>query len=319
MPGGNIQPSLDFAEHIGNDGDGENIHAKRVGSYVWDEEASEWTRATPFSHPAYDRRAGFSASANNTNVFSEEVLPYRSFSIHILGTWSGTLTLQCSNDNSDWRTTGAKFTNNVAQQYTTTFTSNGVIEGPISFQYLRLRFTAFTSGTATAILVLHTEPHFPTSIGIDTELPAAAASTDGANNPTAPFVQAAGQLFNGSTWDRRRGAVTAAVIAAGTVNNQTDQPITNYNGSSLAIVLNVSAVSTGTVTVTIDGTTASGYQYNILTGAAVSTTGVVVYRAAPALTAAANAVAQDIVPRNIRVSTAVTGTITYGVDYILGV
>jgi hypothetical protein len=41
------------------------------------------------------------------------------------------------------------------------------------------------------------------TVAVDSELPAAAALADGATNPTAPTVGAAGLLWNGASWDRR--------------------------------------------------------------------------------------------------------------------
>lgn len=43
------------------------------------------------------------------------------------------------------------------------------------------------------------------ALGIDTELPAAAALADGAANPTTPTVGSGNLVYNGATWDRARG------------------------------------------------------------------------------------------------------------------
>lgn len=53
------------------------------------------------------------------------------------------------------------------------------------------------------------------TVTVDTELPAAAALADGASNPTTPTVGAAGLLWNGATWDRRK-SVAAAQDTTGT-------------------------------------------------------------------------------------------------------
>lgn len=152
--------------------------------------------------------------------------------------------------------------------------------------------------------------------------------SDGAGNPvtvqdglgvarnlaTDPF------LFNETGWDRQRGNTTAALIAAGTTNTQSNKAITNYNDRFLDIVLNITAAtSTPTATVAISGTTASGYPFPILTGAAIVSTGTTVYRVGPGLTALTNLTANDLVPRNILVTVTVTGSVTYGVDYVLSV
>lgn len=47
------------------------------------------------------------------------------------------------------------------------------------------------------------------AVQVDTELPAAGGLADGAANPTAPQVGAAGELFNGSTWDRARSVAAS--------------------------------------------------------------------------------------------------------------
>jgi hypothetical protein len=52
------------------------------------------------------------------------------------------------------------------------------------------------------------------AVTADTELPAAAAAADAMATPTAPFVESANFLFNGTTWDRRRSAVGTTGIAA---------------------------------------------------------------------------------------------------------
>lgn len=44
-PGGNGQPGIDRAEHIGPSS-GENIQAKRVGNYVWNTSTLQWERMT---------------------------------------------------------------------------------------------------------------------------------------------------------------------------------------------------------------------------------------------------------------------------------
>jgi len=54
------------------------------------------------------------------------------------------------------------------------------------------------------------------TVTVDSELPAAAALADGAANPTAPAVDARDSIFDGSTWNRRRGVNGLADANAGT-------------------------------------------------------------------------------------------------------
>lgn len=66
------------------------------------------------------------------------------------------------------------------------------------------------------------------TVTADTELPAAAALADGAANPTAPTIGAAGLGFNGATWDRIRSEgtntdaeATSSVGAMSTCSHET--------------------------------------------------------------------------------------------------
>lgn len=193
-------------------------------------------------------------------------------------------------------------------------------------------------------------------IVIDTELPAAAALADGMANPTTPLigsallafngstwhrvylalapgnsdgvagnvsngldVRAGMHAFNGATWDRQRNnhELTLLASAARTATvSSVDQ--TNYNCRGVVIFIDVTAIAaTPSVTFTIEGKSSlSAEYYTILTSAAVVATGNTVLRAYPGLTAAANTVANDVLPRIWRV-TATHGdadSITYSVS-----
>lgn len=80
----------------------------------------------------------------------------------------------------------------------------------------------------------------------------------------------------------------------------------NADIDALIVILDVTAVTaTGTLTVKIEGVDPqTDDAYTILQGAAVSATGVYVYRVHPNLPAAANLVAQDVVPTRVRVTVA---------------
>lgn len=84
--------------------------------------------------------------------------------------------------------------------------------------------------------------------------------------------------------------------------------------------INVTAVSaTPSVVFGIAGVSPSGAStYTILDSAAITGTGLTVLRVSPHLTAAANTVAKDILPSEIKVTAthADTDSITYEVDFI---
>jgi hypothetical protein len=128
--------------------------------------------------------------------------------------------------------------------------------------------------------------------------------------------------FNGTSWDRMRNNEEATLLAsASRTTTQTGADITNYQGnSSLIVVLDMTVVGTGSVTLTIEGKdTASGKYYTILAGAAVITNVTNRYRVSPNLTAAANSIAQDILPRVFRINVTANNAnaATYSVGYCL--
>lgn len=100
---------------------------------------------------------------------------------------------------------------------------------------------------------------------------------------------------------------------------QTSRDLRNISGvSSLIVVLDVTTNVAGSITVSINGKdAASGKYYNILTGAAVTTTGTNRYRVSPHLPAVVNSVAQDVVPPVFQV--VVTANNNNPATYSLGV
>lgn len=108
--------------------------------------------------------------------------------------------------------------------------------------------------------------------------------------------------FNGTTWDRTRGNVDVTGLASAARTTTTNSgDLTNYNGKGLHVVVDVTSAGTGSITITIQGKDAvSGQYYTLLAGAAITTVSTNVYRVYPGLTASANAVASDILPRTYR-------------------
>lgn len=130
----------------------------------------------------------------------------------------------------------------------------------------------------------------------------AVVATDG----VAAFLGVYPYVFNGTTWDRPRGNIdTAALInAAGATTSQTGADQTNYNGRGLQVVLDMTVVGTGSVTLTIQGKdAASGKYYTLLAGAAVVTNSTNLYTVYPGAPTTANASASLPLPRVWRVIT----------------
>lgn len=131
-------------------------------------------------------------------------------------------------------------------------------------------------------------------------------------------ISSSGLQFNGSTWDRVRGTSDLTVFASAARTATTNGSDTvNYNGSFLHVVIDVTAAAdTPSVVFTIQGKdVVSGKYYTLLASAAITGTGTTVLRVGPGLTAAANLVASDILPRTWRViaTHADSDSITYSV------
>lgn len=157
---------------------------------------------------------------------------------------------------------------------------------------------------------------------IDDKLATAAALGDAASESTSTTVGAALLLYNGSTRDRARCNQDLTVYASAA---RTADPsytiITNYNGKGCHLVINVTSItSTPSVVFTIEGRDIlSGEYYTILASAAIVATGTTILRVYPGLTASTNLVANDILPRTIRIKAvhADADSITYSVGISL--
>lgn len=101
--------------------------------------------------------------------------------------------------------------------------------------------------------------------------------------------------------------MTLTAQAAGTVQFEG----ANHNCRGMHLVIDITAITgtTPTLTVTIEGKDpTSGKFYTILASAALNATGTTVLKVYPGLTAAANTVANDVIPRDFRVKAVVGGT-----------
>lgn len=114
--------------------------------------------------------------------------------------------------------------------------------------------------------------------------------------------------------DNRSATLLASAARTATVATS-DQSNTEHRGA--VVIINVTAASaTPSVVATIQGKDeVSGAYYTILASAAITGTGTTVLRVYPGLTAAANTVANDVLPSTWRVNLvhADTDSITYSV------
>jgi hypothetical protein len=132
-------------------------------------------------------------------------------------------------------------------------------------------------------------------------------------------------LFNATTWDRQRGNIdhgTVGITASGATTTQTGADQTNYNHRGAIIVLDMTSVGTGNVTLSVQGKDSlSGKYYTIFTGSAISTNSTNVYTIYPGATATANVSVSYPLPRTWRVTVTANNanatTYTVGASLIL--
>lgn len=110
------------------------------------------------SSGAYKEVTGLTAGSLNADLFpSTDMSGYKTFSIHIgTNAYSGTLTFQCSNDNTNWVSMNMQqpgFSNTVSS---TSSSTNTLFFVNIATRYIRVRMTSYTSGSASAIAEMYT-------------------------------------------------------------------------------------------------------------------------------------------------------------------
>lgn len=111
----------------------------------------------------------------------------------------------------------------------------------------------------------------------------------------------------------QRGTDYGALITHTAASAGVTGPLIPTNqGAGLLIFINVTAISgtSPTLTVTLKGSIdgSATATYTILASAAITATGLTVLRVYPGLTAAANLVANDVVPGWCQISSAIGGT-----------
>ena len=94
---------------------------------------------------------GTGAALNATPIASSDVLGYGYAEIAITGTFVGTATFECSNDDTNWFALNTIKTTD-REPYSAT-TQIGMFTGPVTGRYIRVRISAYTSGTVSATAI----------------------------------------------------------------------------------------------------------------------------------------------------------------------
>ena len=156
--------------------------------------------------------------------------------------------------------------------------------------------------------------------GVINRLFSAAANTDASSGTSFPSVGP--MMWNGASWDFQRNNLDNITLlaSAARTTTQTVADQTNYNARGIIVVLDMTVVGTGSVTLEIDAKDpVSGKYYAVLTGAAVTTNSTNVYTVYPGNTVTANVSASTVLPRTWRVKVTANNanSATYSVGAML--
>lgn len=154
--------------------------------------------------PAAQLNVTGSASALNADLFSTTCDGYRSLCLQVNGTFTGTIAIQVSNDNTNWFSLAGKPAGDTAGNLATTVTTQTIFTANLNgYQFIRARFTLYTSGTASAIAYFSRE-----------SIPIAAVSLSPTNTVTGSTTTSGVTLYTVNS-----GATTNAANIKSTAAN----------------------------------------------------------------------------------------------------
>lgn len=209
-----------------------------------------------------------SASALNADLIpSTKISGYQTASIQITGTFVGTITFQGSNNNTDFENVYVQpigIPNN--GQPTVSTTSTGIYHLPLNFEFIRIRMTSYTSGTATATVLTYErsigEPIGPT-YSYTYFHPIFTTRVQSASNATGALATSL-VIPISSTQSGNLIAVSVSSSVAGTVTctdnlSQTySTAISGTSGTHTNYIFYKANTAPGATSLTITSTTSSG-------------------------------------------------------------
>jgi hypothetical protein len=159
---------------------------------------------------------------NNDIFASTDVSNYKYISLQLTGTWVGIVKFQGSNNNGTFEDIVVQNTGVVLSPYVLEMTSNGGVKIPVLFKYLRIRVTAYTSGSVTG-----------TAYGYEEDANTGQISTVGTVNIGA--AQTLETVTNVQKLGGQTVAMGGGVVSAGTqrVTVATDTPVVLGAGSAI--------------------------------------------------------------------------------------
>ena len=174
---------------------------------------------------------------NNDIIASFDVSAYKFVSLQLTGTWVGEVKFQGSNDNGTFEDIVVQNTGDVLTPYVLSMAAVGGVKIPVLFKFLRVRVTAYTSGTVEG-----------TAFGLKEDANTGQISSVGTVNigagQTVATVTNLAQL-SGTAISMGAGAVDAGtqrvVLAPATAPYQTDFYVTGVG----AVNVNSRMIRTG--------------------------------------------------------------------------
>jgi hypothetical protein len=168
-----------------------------------------------------------SATANNTDLVSTDAAGYRWVTIQVTGTFAATAAFQQSNDNTNWVSLPlgtATATSGQGSALTSASVTGGVFAGPLSCRYVRVRTTAYTSGTPAVVVDMWAVPPPVLSPILNSSLVVSGGQAIGSDATslgsfTSVSVGSANFGWNGASWDRLRTPATFKSAAATSSGN----------------------------------------------------------------------------------------------------
>lgn len=193
---------------------------------------------------------GSATAGTATIIASQDISNYRWLSLQLGGTFTGTVNLQFSNDNSNFfNGVGIISTNNV-NNLNATMATNGIYNFPIQGRFAKVVTGAWTSGTVQGWLEANTQPSALPTMGI------VAAQSGNWTIGTVTAMQS-GTITSGSIVVTAGTVIqTTGTLNTGTINSATINTGTINSGTINAATINTGTINLATVTMTIGTLTA---------------------------------------------------------------
>lgn len=253
-------------------------------------------------------------AANNTDLVSSmDVTNYRSGSLQLA--FGGTATVQIQFSLDGGTTWVACRATNRAGATASSLTAANIYDFAIPHSAaMRIRTTAWSSGNVSGALGLSTVPIAPqtTELGNTSSVVGGStiADTTGLTSKLASF--SLGGLYNGASYDMARANTANTVLASAARTGTVSTDVTNYNGRTIAVTLNITVAPNTASTLTLQirlKDSISGNYVTLLASAAIvgtATTGVVPvtneYRVGQGITVTANVSAADVLGKTLNVN-----------------